>query len=108
MSITEILSLLPLLTKTYFSVATTELGLAPPTAGIPSISSPTRTPVFIFATTFGCVIFEISIVQTDKDSGTLGSPSPGISIVSFFIPLRASSELYAKGGNASAVSFKLL
>src|ERR1700754_1851664 len=37
---TETQSLVPLLTKTYFSVAAIELGLAPPTAGIPSINSP--------------------------------------------------------------------
>ena len=39
-SITETQSLLPLLTNTKLALATTELGLEPPTAGIPSNISP--------------------------------------------------------------------
>lgn len=50
---TETQSLLPLVTNTYCALATKELGPAPPTAGMPSIFSPTKKPVLILWTTAG-------------------------------------------------------
>ena len=97
-SMTEMVSLLPLLTKTRSSVAATEFGLDPPTAGIPSTISPTSTPVLILAVTRGSAGSETSSSQTEKDSGTFGSPRPGTRYPSFSTPSLASLDPKAKGG----------
>ena len=103
-SITEMLSLLPLLTYTKLSVATMEFGLEPPTAEIPSTISPTNTPVLTLDTTSGFSLLT-STPHTEKDSGALGSPRPANSSESFSIPSFISLEPYAEVGNFEAVSF---
>ncbi len=74
---TEILSLVPLVTKTNLSVATSEFGLAPPTAGIPSTMAPTKFPVLVLAITFGFSEFSRLMVKTEKASAEFISPNPG-------------------------------
>src|SRR5664280_174449 len=92
-SITVMLSLLPLLVKTQSEAATSELGLDPPTAGIPSTICPTRFPVFILAVTFGLLISSIEIAQTEKALSLFGSPRPGITRESVTIPFFIASVL---------------
>ena len=74
-SMAETQSLLPLETKTYRSLAARELGLAPPTAGIPSTISPTRKPVLTLWLMRGGS--SRAIRQTENASEALGSPRPG-------------------------------
>ena len=74
------------------SVATIELGLDPPTAGISSTKAPTKWPVLILATTIGFDESSRSIANTEKASIAFGSPKPGINMVSFFIPSTISFE----------------
>jgi len=107
MEMTEILSLVPLVTKTYSSVATSELGLAPPTAGIPSTKAPTKLPVLVLAITSGFSGFATLIVKTENASGEFISPKPGIDMLSVSIPSIISLLPYANAGYFIALATTL-
>ncbi len=106
-SMTDTQSLLPLLTNRWSLVATIELGLAPPTAGTSSSLSPTNIPVLILAVTVGLVVVDKSTIQTENDSGALGSPRPGTRSESVCMPSMDSLVLNPDAGKAMAVSASL-
>ncbi|PYV05898.1 MAG: hypothetical protein DMG26_04325 [Acidobacteria bacterium] len=97
------LSWLAFETKTFLPPATTPPGLLPPMD-----SSPTEIPVLIFAVTRGCAGSETSTTHTEFDSGTFGSPRPGIRFPSITVPCSASFDGKPNAGKSRPVFFESL